>query len=78
MEHWKTNYSFYWDNENEDLWFNATLGQMELETLQQKHKGSMLEHKPNIEKEGNMSPMNLARLFCTKSNLWWIIFKKVI
>lgn len=29
------------DDENENIWFNATLHQIKLEALQQKHKGSM-------------------------------------
>jgi hypothetical protein len=38
------------NNENENLWFNAILGHMELEKPQQKHKRLMPRCIPNIKK----------------------------
>jgi len=38
------------NNENENLWFNATLGHMELEAPEQRHERLMPGCKPNIKK----------------------------
>ncbi len=46
------------NDENEDMWFNATIGPIKLETPPQKHRGSMLRCRPNIKREGSKSPMN--------------------
>jgi hypothetical protein len=38
------------NNENENLWFNVTLGHMELEKPQQRHKRLVPRCIPNIKK----------------------------
>jgi hypothetical protein len=46
------------NNKNEDMWFDAILGSIELETPQQKHRRSMPRCRPNIKREGSKSLTN--------------------